>query len=75
MKSKFWGKSLEIHPLGTCHARVSRRLKDGTVVQEHFSWKKVTTCVNNLIVGKLWIDHYGDMIVKNWQTGQEATIT
>jgi hypothetical protein len=32
---------------------------------EHYSWKKVTTCVNNLIVGTPWIDHYGDMIITN----------
>ena len=31
--------------------------------------------MNNLIVGKLWIDHYGDMVVKNWQTGHECVIT
>jgi len=23
----------------------------------HFTWKKVTTLVNNIIVGKLWIDN------------------
>lgn len=44
-------------------------------VLEHFSWRKVTTCVNNLIVGTLWIDHYGDMIVRNWKTGEEAILT
>jgi hypothetical protein len=23
----------------------------------HFTWRKVTTLVNNIIVGKLWIDN------------------
>jgi oxysterol-binding protein 1 len=42
---------------------------------EHFSWKKVITSVNGLIVGKLWIVHYGDMVIKNWRTGEEAVVT
>ncbi|KAI8907712.1 Oxysterol-binding protein-domain-containing protein [Powellomyces hirtus] len=77
VKSKFWGKSLEIHPLGACHVRLPL-YKPGSpeiVDTEHFTWKKVTTSVNNVIVGKLWIDHYGDMVVKNWRTGEECTIT
>ncbi|KAJ3033480.1 hypothetical protein HDV00_006321 [Rhizophlyctis rosea] len=73
VKSKFWGKSLELHPLGTCHVRLP--LPNNSAETEHYSWKKVTTAVNNLIVGKLWIDHYGDMRVKNWRTGEEVVIT
>lgn len=26
-----------------------------------YSWRKVTTTVHNIIVGKLWVDHHGDM--------------
>ncbi|KAJ3261452.1 hypothetical protein HK104_006821 [Borealophlyctis nickersoniae] len=73
VKSKFWGKSLELHPLGTCHVRLP--IPGGGGETEHYSWKKVTTAVNNLIVGKLWIDHYGDMVIRNWRTGEECVIT
>lgn len=61
---------MEIHPLGTCHVKL--KSKEGT---EHISWKKVTTSVHNLIVGRLWIDHTGDMTLKNWQTQSECKIT
>ncbi|KAL3895988.1 MAG: hypothetical protein SGCHY_004363 [Lobulomycetales sp.] len=70
VKSKFWGKSLEVHPMGVSHVALS--VGDG---MEHYSWKKVTTSVNNLIVGTLWIDHFGDMVIRNWRTGEEATLT
>jgi hypothetical protein len=77
VKSKFWGKSLELHPLGNCH--VSLPLYDckssSAVGSEHFSWKKVTTCVNNLILGPLIIEHYGDMVVTNHRTDETCTIT
>ncbi|CAH1759535.1 23081_t:CDS:10 [Entrophospora sp. SA101] len=42
---------------------------------EHYSWKKVTTCVNNLIVGKPWIDHYGDMVITNHLTKDQCILT
>ncbi|CAG8535573.1 1697_t:CDS:10, partial [Acaulospora colombiana] len=42
---------------------------------EHYSWKKVTTCVNNLIVGSPWIDHYGDMVILNHLTGDKCVLT
>ncbi|TPX66348.1 hypothetical protein SpCBS45565_g04523 [Spizellomyces sp. 'palustris'] len=82
VKSKFWGKSLEIHPLGMCHARLpvytkatNPEDKANVSGMEHYSWKKVTTNVNNLIVGKLWIDHYGDMVIHNYRTGEDCIIT
>ncbi|KAJ8327421.1 hypothetical protein QVD99_008036 [Batrachochytrium dendrobatidis] len=81
VKSKFWGKSLELHPLGNCHVSLPKYQVDSAtgdlavVGSEHYSWKKVTTCVNNLIVGKLSIDHYGDMVITNWETGETATLT
>ncbi|KAJ1513129.1 hypothetical protein HMI54_005165 [Coelomomyces lativittatus] len=73
MKNKFWGKSLEIHPLGVSHVI----LKRGHVNEpdEHYSWRKVTTCVHNLIVGTLWIDHYGDMEIVNHQTKDKCIVT
>ncbi|KAJ3321033.1 hypothetical protein HDV06_004692 [Boothiomyces sp. JEL0866] len=75
VKSKFWGKSLELHPLGNCHVSLPVYNEKGECQSEHYSWKKVTTCVNNLILGTLTIEHYGDMIVKNWRTGEECVIT
>jgi len=83
VKSKFWGKSLEIHPLGLNHVRLPlytdiTSTASGTFVEmnesEHYSWRKVTTTVNNLIVGTLTIDHSGSMVIKNWRTNDECTI-
>ncbi|RZC40195.1 Oxysterol BP and/or PH domain containing protein, partial [Asbolus verrucosus] len=53
MTSKFRGKYLQVIPLGTAHV-----LFDGG---NKFSWRKVTTTVHNIIVGKLWVDQHGDM--------------
>jgi hypothetical protein len=54
-----------------CH--LTLKLPNGE--REHYSWKKVTTSIHNLIVGKLWIDHYGDMVVKNHRTGDQCVLT
>ncbi|KAI5635519.1 oxysterol-binding protein domain-containing protein [Phthorimaea operculella] len=54
MTTKFRGKYLQVVPLGgaTCAFPASGN---------KYSWRKVTTTVHNIIVGKLWVDNHGDM--------------
>ncbi|PJF18596.1 Oxysterol-binding C2F12.05c-like protein [Paramicrosporidium saccamoebae] len=66
VKTKFW-KTLELVPDGLNHVY----LKD---TKEHFSYRKVTTAVYNLIMGKMWLDHYGPMRVVNHQTGHTVEL-
>lgn len=63
IKANFWGKSFEVTPLGTNHL-----ILKGS--GEHYSWKKVHTVVHNIIIGKLWLDHYGTMTIRNHTTGE-----
>ncbi|KAL1719000.1 Oxysterol-binding protein-domain-containing protein [Schizophyllum commune] len=84
-KNKFTGKSFEIRPTGVAHAELllpeewapdypkSEKFK-GKVV-EHYSWKKVTTCVSGFILAQPSIDHYGDMVVTNHRTGDQCILT
>jgi len=62
--SKFRGKYLQVIPLDISHLK----LDDGS----HFTWRKVTTTVHNIIVGKLWIDNHGDQIITNHVTGDKC---
>lgn len=39
-----------------------------------FSWNKATAGINNIIMGKLWIDWYGDITVRNHATGETALL-
>ncbi|XP_023029945.1 oxysterol binding protein isoform X2 [Leptinotarsa decemlineata] len=54
MTSKFRGKYLQVIPLGVAHAEFKES-------RNRYSWRKVTTTVHNIIVGKLWVDQHGDM--------------
>lgn len=38
----------------------------------HFTWRKVTTTVHNIIVGKLWVDQSGEMDITNHVTGDKC---
>ncbi|XP_074642132.1 oxysterol-binding protein-related protein 3-like [Tubulanus polymorphus] len=58
IKNKFWGKSMEIQPLGTCHL-VLPKYKD------HYRWNKITTCVHNIFSGQRWVDLYGETVIHN----------
>ncbi|KAL0267043.1 UNVERIFIED_CONTAM: hypothetical protein PYX00_009415 [Menopon gallinae] len=61
MTSKFRGKYLQVVPLGIAHL-----VFDNT--KNHYTWRKVTTTVHNIIVGKLWVDQHGDMDIVNHTT-------
>lgn len=53
LKSKFWGRSIQLDPVGV----LTLEFDDGEI----FQWSKVTTSIYNLILGKLYCDHYGTM--------------
>uniref|UniRef100_A0A8C4ZI51 Oxysterol-binding protein n=1 Tax=Gadus morhua TaxID=8049 RepID=A0A8C4ZI51_GADMO len=57
-KNKFWGKSMEIVPMGTTHVTLP-------AFGDHYEWNKVTSCIHNILSGQRWIEHYGEMTVRN----------
>ncbi|EDO44125.1 predicted protein [Nematostella vectensis] len=63
--SKFRGKYLQIIPQGIAHLKF---IKSGN----HYTWRKVTTTVHNIIVGKLWIDQSGEMDIANHTTNENC---
>ncbi|XP_042289757.1 oxysterol-binding protein 1-like isoform X1 [Thunnus albacares] len=65
LASKFRGKYLSIMPLGSIQCIFDKS-------NNHYSWKKVTTTVHNIIVGKLWIDQSGEIDVVNHMTGDRC---
>uniref|UniRef100_A0A8C4WQE2 Oxysterol-binding protein n=1 Tax=Gopherus evgoodei TaxID=1825980 RepID=A0A8C4WQE2_9SAUR len=65
--SKFRGKYISIMPLGTIHCIFHSS-------GNHYTWKKVTTTVHNIIVGKLWIDQSGEIEIINHKTGDKCNL-
>ncbi|PHT42225.1 Oxysterol-binding protein-related protein 1A [Capsicum baccatum] len=59
LKSKFWGRSIQVDPVGT----LTLEFDDGEV----FQWGKVTTSIYNIIIGKLYCEHYGAMYIRGNQ--------
>uniref|UniRef100_A0A4W4FGE4 Oxysterol-binding protein n=1 Tax=Electrophorus electricus TaxID=8005 RepID=A0A4W4FGE4_ELEEL len=57
-KNKFWGKSMEILPIGTINVMLPS-------YGDHYEWNKVTTCVHNILSGRRWIEHYGEITIRN----------
>ncbi|CAN6283989.1 unnamed protein product [Urochloa humidicola] len=53
LKSKFWGQSIQLDPDGV----LTLEFDDG----ETFQWSKVTTTINNLILGRVYCHHHGIM--------------
>uniref|UniRef100_A0A3B4UA22 Oxysterol-binding protein n=1 Tax=Seriola dumerili TaxID=41447 RepID=A0A3B4UA22_SERDU len=65
--SKFRGKYLSIMPLGAIHLQFHAS-------GNHYVWRKVTSTVHNIIVGKLWIDQSGDIEIVNHRTKETCQL-
>ncbi|XP_044283037.1 oxysterol-binding protein-related protein 6 isoform X4 [Varanus komodoensis] len=57
-KNKFWGKSMEILPIGTLNVTIPK-------YGDCYVWNKVTTCIHNILSGRRWIEHYGEITIRN----------
>ncbi|GAB2274142.1 Oxysterol-binding protein- protein 2A [Dionaea muscipula] len=57
LKAKFWGQSIQLDPVGV----LTLEFDDGEI----FQWSKVTTSINNLILGKVYCDHHGLMHIQS----------
>ncbi|KAI0562336.1 Oxysterol-binding protein [Gracilaria domingensis] len=67
VKHKFWGKSLEIIPTGLNHIEFP-------ATGDHYVFSQVTTCVHNIVIGRMWLDNYGQMEIVNTTNGGRCVI-
>ncbi|XP_051829096.1 oxysterol-binding protein 2 isoform X2 [Antechinus flavipes] len=67
ISSKFRGKYLSIMPLGDIHLEFHAS-------GNHYIWRKSTSTVHNIIVGKLWIDQTGDIEIINHKTKDKCLL-
>ncbi|KAJ1731506.1 hypothetical protein LPJ61_002498 [Coemansia biformis] len=47
----------------------------GGYFTEHYTWNKLTTNVNGIMIANFWIEHVGDLDVVNHRTGDQTKIT
>lgn len=65
LKTNFRGNSADVNVLGTN----SFQTKYG----DYFTWGHLGTTAHNVIIGGMWVDHYGTLEVKN-KTGERAVV-
>jgi len=69
IKTKFAAPNgLECRPIGLSHIKLKNS-------KDHFVWENLQTMVHNLIIGKTWLDHYGDVAVQCKGSKRRAQIT
>ena len=67
-KTQFWGTSIEVVQHCSKHLIIKNH-------KDRFTLNKPRSAVNNLIVGAMYIDHYGDVPCINHNTGDTAMLT
>ncbi|TRM61489.1 Oxysterol-binding protein-domain-containing protein [Schizophyllum amplum] len=64
-KTKFWGKSLEIIPIGSSHLKIG---------EDHYEWKKPSSFMRNLVVGTKYLEHVGELVIENHRDGSRCVL-
>ncbi|KAH3685632.1 hypothetical protein WICPIJ_003379 [Wickerhamomyces pijperi] len=72
VKSAFTGRSFDVQPLGLCYVHLR---PDHSQTEEIYTWKKISTSVVGIMLGNPTIDNYGELVIVNNQTGDEAHLT
>ena len=68
VKSKFWGKSMELMSEGTFHITLTGH-------DDHFTFNKPSSWLKNMIAGEKYLEHSGECKVVNQTTGDYAVVT
>lgn len=65
--TKFYGNSSEVILHGINHL-------DLKPTGEHFTWGHLHTVCHNIVIGSIWLDHYGDLEITNHTTGDKCIL-
>lgn len=66
-RTKFWGKSIELVLMGHCSVRLK-------AYNEEYRFNLGTLLINDVILGRFWIDLGADMKIRNVATGNTARL-
>jgi len=64
---KFWGKSIEVKPKGQAIIKIPK-------YDEVYSFSFMNSSINNIIIGSLWLELYGQCKIRNRTTGHTAYV-
>ncbi|KAH6585265.1 hypothetical protein BASA60_000628 [Batrachochytrium salamandrivorans] len=68
LKTKFWGKSMELNNTGTVHLELP-------TLRDEYVWNKVTTSMRNLFAPGRYLEHHGVMKITSITTGHYCELT
>jgi hypothetical protein len=68
LKTKFWGKSMELVPVGTVYCEFPE-------IEECFSWNKATTAMKNVFSSGRYLEHQGTCTLTSRKSGYSCEIT
>jgi len=67
LKTNFRGNSSEVYVTGTNHCKFPK-------TDDEFSWNHLETCAHNIIIGSMWVDHFGTLQITNHKTKEVGII-
>jgi hypothetical protein len=65
--NKFWGNSIEFRPLGKSYIHLK-------TFNEDYIVNRPSTCAQNIIIGRLYLDLTGESVAENLKTGERCSV-
>eukprot|EP00210_Caulerpa_lentillifera_P002456 g2354.t1 len=67
LRSKFWGTTINVLPTGRMELFLA-------TTNERFVWNKACISIHNVILGQLWLDFHGEILIRNLTNGGHAKL-
>lgn len=66
IETKFWGATVDVASVGTNLFETSRG--------DSYNWKSPNACLHNIILGRIYIEYYGTVPIRNWKNGYTCNL-
>eukprot|EP01129_Flabellula_baltica_P010944 TRINITY_DN46_c0_g1_i1.p1 TRINITY_DN46_c0_g1~~TRINITY_DN46_c0_g1_i1.p1 ORF type:complete len:426 (-),score=91.73 TRINITY_DN46_c0_g1_i1:122-1399(-) len=67
-ETSFGGNSIDLNTHGRSHIYIPE-------TKDHFFYTNPKSKIHNIIIGNMWLEHYGDLNITNMKTGETCVVT
>lgn len=67
IQTRFMGTSVDVMSIGDNHLKLHKK-------NDHYTWKAPNACIHNILLGKIYVEHYGTIPIKSMAGGETAKV-
>jgi len=67
IQTRFMGATVDVNSIGDNHLKLHKK-------NDHYTWKSPNVCIHNILLGKIYVEHYGTIPIKSMKGGESAKV-